>query len=228
MIGDPPVLTLRRHFERPSKAQVEAFNDTPTGFVVDAQNGQGAVHHEIKPLWPEARFVGPAVTAKCGPRDNMAVFIALRIAQPGDVLVLHTGDAIGSGVIGDNVAAMAKERGIVAFVTDGLVRDLEGLLEVGLPIFSRGLTPNSPFKSGPCEVGTPVSLGGMPVRSGDLLVGDRDGVVVVERERLDQVIKGLEGVREQEAAALARRNTNAPLPGWIDELIGSERTVVLD
>ena len=73
MIGDPPVLTLRRRFERPSAAQISALKDAPTGFVVDAQNGQGALHHTIKPLWPEARFIGGALTAMCGPRDNMAV-----------------------------------------------------------------------------------------------------------------------------------------------------------
>lgn len=228
MIGDPPILTLRRSFERPSRQQRDAFDSVPTGFVVDAQNGRGALDDGIKPLWPEARFAGSALTALCGPRDNMAVFVAMSVAEEGDVLVLHTGNCIESAVIGDNVAAMAKERGIVAIVTDGLVRDLDGLLEVDLPVFSRGLTPNSPFKSGPCEVGTPVALGGMPIRSGDLLVGDKDGVVVVERERIDAVIAGLDGVREKEDEALKNRFTGAPLPGWVDELIRSERTVRLD
>ena len=80
------------------------------------------------------------------------------LAQPGDVLVLRTGDHLEAAVIGDNFAAIAKNLGIAAIVTDGLVRDLEGLEQVGLPVFCRGLTPNSPFKNGPCEVGTPLSL----------------------------------------------------------------------
>ncbi|HEX6144026.1 MAG TPA: RraA family protein [Geminicoccaceae bacterium] len=228
MIGDPPVLTLRRRFERPSDAQIAALNGTPTGFVVDAQNGQGALHHSIKPLWPEARFVGSAVTAKCGPRDNMAVYVAIRIARPGDVLVLQTNAYEDAAVIGDNVAAIAKQHGVVAVVTDGLVRDIEGLLDVGLPVFCRGLTPNSPYKHGPIEVGTPIAIGGMPVRAGDLLLGDRDGVVVVERERIDLVIRSLDAVREQEAATQRKIAAGFELPGWIDELIESERTVRLD
>ena len=179
MIGDPPVLTLRRNFQRPSAAQVAAFEGVPTGFVVDAQMGQGAVDHRIKPLWPESAFAAPAVTAKCGPRDNMAVWIAMRVAQPGDVLVLHTGDYEGTAVIGDHVAAIAKRLGIVAVVTDGLVRDIDGLEAVGLPVFCRGLTPNSPYKNGPCEIGTRVSIGGVTIDAGDILVGDRDGVAVV-------------------------------------------------
>ena len=97
MIGDPPVLTLRRNFERPSAAQIAAFAGVPTGFVVDAQMGQGAVDHRIKPLWPESAFAAPALTAKCGPRDNMAVWIAMRLAKPGDVLVLAA-PWIGTGL----------------------------------------------------------------------------------------------------------------------------------
>ena len=82
MIGDPPVLTLRQNFERPSAAQVAAFEGVPTGFVVDAQMGQGAVDQRIKPLWAPSAFAAPAVTVKCGPRDNMGVWIAMRIARP--------------------------------------------------------------------------------------------------------------------------------------------------
>jgi 4-hydroxy-4-methyl-2-oxoglutarate aldolase len=126
MIGDPPVVTLRRGFRRPSAAQLVAFAGVPTGFAVDAQNGQGAVDHRIKPLWPEGSFAAPAVTADCGPRDNLGLFVAIEVAQPGDVLMLATGAYAGTSLLGDHVAAMAKNKGIVAFVTDGLVRDVEG------------------------------------------------------------------------------------------------------
>jgi 4-hydroxy-4-methyl-2-oxoglutarate aldolase len=221
MIGDPPVLTLRQNFARPTAAQVAAFEGVPTGFVVDAQMGQGAVDYRIKPL-------SPAVTAKCGPRDNMAVWIAMRIAQPGDVLVLHTGDYEGTAVIGDHVAAIAKRLGIVAVVTDGLVRDIDGLEAVGLPVFCRGLTPNSPYKHGPCEVGTQVSIGGITVDSGDILVGDRDGVAVVPRPRIDEVIAGLDDVREKERETGERIAGGATIPPWVDELIGSSRTRLLE
>lgn len=228
MIGDPPLLTLRRHFERPDEAQTAAFRDVPTGFLVDAQMGQGALHHHIKPLWPEARFAGPALTAACGPRDNTAVFVAMRIARPGDVLVLHTGDYEGTAVIGDHLAAIMKQLGIAAVVTDGLVRDLEGLLEVGLPVFCRGLTPNSPYKGAPCEVGTRVTVGGGTIDSGDMLVGDRDGVVVVPRDRIDEVLRNLDDVRRKEREASERIAAGAALPDWVDELMASDRTRLIE
>ena len=207
MIGDPPVLTLRQSFKRPTAAQVAAFEGVPTGFVVDAQMGQGAVDHRIKPLWPPSAFAAPALTAKCGPRDNMTVWIAMRVAQRGDVLVLHTGDYEG---------------------TDGLVRDIEGLEGGGLPGFCRGLTTNSPYKNGPCEVGTRVSIGGVAIDAGDILVGDRDGVAVVPQARIDEVIAALDDVREKERETGERIAGGATIPPWVDELIGSSRTRVLD
>jgi 4-hydroxy-4-methyl-2-oxoglutarate aldolase len=228
MIGDPPVLTLRRAFERPSQAQIAALDNVPTGFAVDAMMGQGALDHGIKPLWPEARFVGPAVTAKCGPRDNMAVWIAMKVARPGDVLALDTNGYRDAAVIGDHVAAIAKSLGIVAVVTDGLVRDIEGLEQVGLAVFCRGLTPNSPYKNGPCEVGTRISLGGVAIDPGDVLIGDRDGVVAVPRSRLDEVIAGLDDVRRKEQETGLRIAAGATIPDWVDALIGSSRTRLLD
>jgi 4-hydroxy-4-methyl-2-oxoglutarate aldolase len=228
MIGEPPVLTLRRHVDRPSEAQIAAFKGVPTGFVVDAQMGQGALDHGIKPLWPEARFAGPALTAACGPRDNTAAYVAMKIARPGDVLVLQTGDYEGAAVIGDNLAAIMKRLGIAAVVTDGLVRDLEGLLEVGLPVFCRGLTPNSPYKGAPCEVGTRISIGGVAVDCGDILVGDRDGVVLVPGDRIDEVIRGLDDVRAKEKETGERIAAGATIPAWVDELIESGRTRLLD
>ncbi|MGH6902230.1 MAG: RraA family protein, partial [Geminicoccaceae bacterium] len=224
MIGDPPVLTLRQSFERPSAAQVAAFAGVPTGFAVDAMMGQGAIDHRVKPLWPDSAFAAPAVTARCGPRDNMAVWVAMKVARPGDVLALATGGYEDAAVIGDHVAAIAKSLGIVAVVTDGLVRDIDGLEQVGLPVFCRGLTPNSPYKHGPCEVGTRISLGGVAIDPGDLLIGDRDGVVVVARSRLDEVIAGLEDVRRKERETGERIAAGATIPAWVDELIGSSRT----
>jgi 4-hydroxy-4-methyl-2-oxoglutarate aldolase len=228
MIGDPPVVTLRRGFRRPSAAQIAAFAGVPTGFAVDAQNGQGALDHRIKPLWPEVSFAAPAVTADCGPRDNLGLFVAIEVAHPGDVLVLATGAYEGTSLLGDHVAAMAKNKGIVAFVTDGLVRDVEGLLQVGLPVWCRGVSPNSPYKSGPCEVGTSVTLGGVTVASGDLVIGDRDGVVVVPQARIDEVATSLAQVREKEASMGAAIEAGLVTPDWVAELLASSRTRLLD
>ena len=228
MIGDPPVVTLRRGFTRPDAAQLAAFAGVPTGFMVDAQNGQGAVDYRIKPLWPEVSFAAPAVTVDCGPRDNLGLFVAIEVAEPGDVIMLATGAYEGTSVLGDHVAAMARNKGVVALVTDGLVRDVEGPLQVGLPVYCRGVSPNSPYKSGPCEVGTSITLGGVTVASGDLAVGDRDGVVVVPQARIDEVAAALQAVHAKEHEMGAAIEAGLTAPDWVGELLRSSRTRLLD
>jgi 4-hydroxy-4-methyl-2-oxoglutarate aldolase len=228
MIGDPPVVTLRRGFTRPDAAQLAAFAGVPTGFMVDAQNGQGAVDYRIKPLWPEVSFAAPAVTVDCGPRDNLGLFVAIEVAEPGDVIMLATGAYEGTSVLGDHVAAMARNKGVVALVTDGLVRDVEGLLQVGLPVYCRGVSPNSPYKSGPCEVGTSITLGSVTVASGDLVVGDRDGVVVVPQARIDEVAAALQAVHAKEHEMGAAIEAGLTAPDWVGELLRSSRTRLLD
>ncbi len=228
MLGDPPMVTLRRHFQRPSAEQVAALSGVPTGFVVDLLMGQGAVDHRIKPLWPDSAFTAPVLTADCGPRDNLGLLVALEVAEPGDVIALATGGFEETAVLGDHVAAMAKNKGVLAFVTDGLVRDVDGLIEVGFPVYAAGVSPNSPYKSGPCEVGTAVTLGGVAVASGDLMIGDRDGVVVVPRNKIDQVITGLAGIQanEDEMGRLIADGLTAP--GWVKDLLASDQTKILD
>ncbi|MGI9434898.1 MAG: RraA family protein [Geminicoccaceae bacterium] len=228
MLGDPPVVTLKRQFERPSTAQIKALQNVPTGFVVDLMMGQGAVDRRIKPLWPDSAFTAPVLTADCGPRDNLGLLVALEVAEPGDVVALATGGFEETAVLGDHVAAMAKNKGIVAFITDGLVRDVDGLIEVGLSVYGAGVSPNSPYKSGPCEVGTSVTLGGVAVASGDLMVGDRDGVVVVPRARIDSVIAGLADVQANEDAMGEKIANGLTAPGWVKELLASDQTLRLD
>jgi 4-hydroxy-4-methyl-2-oxoglutarate aldolase len=227
MIDDPPLLTIRRRFPRPDPALVEALRGIPTGFAVDAMDGSGALHHRIKPVDP-AGFVGVAVTCDCGPADNLAVFAALDMAGPGDVLVCATGGHEGTAVIGDLVAGMARNRGAVAVVTDGLVRDLVGLRQVGLPVFAAGITPNSPTRQGPGTAGLPVVVGGVRVDAGDVLVGDLDGVVVIPREHLAAVVERLATVREKEAAMDAAVRGGLTMSDAARRLLDSDRVRWVD
>lgn len=106
--------------------------------------------------------------------------------------------------LGDNMARIAQLKGAVGAVIDGMARDGAEIVEMGLPVFCRGLTPNSAFPSGPGEVGLPIALGEVLVDAGDLVMGDRDGVVVVPRARLAEVTARLELVAAKEAEMHAR------------------------
>src|SRR5690606_41173503 len=166
--------------------EIEPFRERSTSFVVDAMDGRGALCHSIKPLAPNSRFGGSALTARAGARDNLAAIAALDLIGPGDVLVIATQGFAGTATLGDNMARIAKLRGAAAIVTDGMVRDAAEIIALGIPVFCRGMTPNSAFPSGPGEVGLPLTMGEVAIDAGDLVLGDRDGVVVVPRTRSEE------------------------------------------
>lgn len=229
MIEDPPLLTVRRGFPRPSAAQMAAFAGAPTGFVADAMNGRGALDARIKPVGrTPAAFAGVAITCHAGPADNLALFGALAYGAPGDVMVCATDAFAATAVTGDLLLGMARNRGLAGFVTDGMVRDVAGIEAVGLPCFAAGVTPNSPARNGPGTVGMPIVVGGVAVESGDIVVGDADGVVVVPRALADAVIARLVAVRAAEADLDAKVRGGLQLPGFIGALIDAGRFKLVD
>jgi 4-hydroxy-4-methyl-2-oxoglutarate aldolase len=220
MIGDPVMLTIRRNIQRPSKSLLKSFDGMPTGFVTDAYNGKGCLDFEIKPLMPAMAFHGPAITAYCGPMDNLAAMAILDFAKKGDVIMIATSGDDTAATIGDLWAFWAKKIGVVAIVCDGLVRDVAGLLKVGIPIFARGIKPNSAFKHGPGEVNMDVTCGGVAIGPGDIIVGDRDGVVAVPLAQAEQVAAQLEMVKKKESEAEARVKGGEKLKFWDPAALG--------
>jgi len=227
-MAEPALLAIRRNFERPSAAEIAPFLKAPSGWAVDAQGRRGALPHWIRPLTRQSRFVGTALTVRTRPVDNLAPYAALKFARPGDVLVVAVDGDTASSIIGDILLGMARNAGIVAAVTDGLVRDIEGINQVGMPVFAQGLSPNSPFKDGPGEIGGVISLGGVMIAAGDLLVGDIDGVVVIPRADVLHVGAELAAIADKEAKMEEAVKSGAPYPGWLDEVLKSERVRYLD
>lgn len=216
MIEDAPKLATRTPIRRPQQRHVAALSGVPTGHVVDALGGSGALDYRIKPIAAEQSvFCGPAVTCDAGPADNLAVLGTLEHLVPGDVIVAATAGHTGCAIVGDLVLGMARNGGAIAFVTDGCVRDVPGIRAVGLPCFCVGVTPNSPAREGPGTVGFPVVVGGVAVASGDIVVGDQDGVVVVPFDRIDAVIARLEAVRAAEADMEAKVNGGLSAPSFL-------------
>jgi len=221
MIGDPVALTIRRNIERPSNSVMKAFAGMPTGFVTDAYNGKGCLDYAIKPLLPTMSFSGSAITAFCGPMDNLAAMAILDFAQKGDVIVIATTGDDTAATIGDLWAFWAKKLGVAAIVCDGLVRDVNGLLKVDIPVYARGIKPNSAFKNGPGEINTTVTCGGVAISAGDIIVGDRDGVVAIPLAQAPGVVERLELVKKKEAEAEAKVNKGIKLKFWDPDALGS-------
>lgn len=227
-MANTPALTVRRTFARPPAELLERIAEAPTGWIVDAQGRRGALDRRIRPLTRAQRFCGVAVTVQTRACDNLAPYAAIQYANRGDVLVIETGGYEKASVAGDLMLGMAKNRGIVALVTDGVVRDIDGLNAVGIPVFARGLSPNSPQKDGPGAIGLTISLGGVAVNAGDVIVGDQDGVVVVARQALESVCAALADVKAKEdrMEQLVRQGATAP-PGF-EQLLGDKGVRFVD
>lgn len=221
-MAEPAALTIRRDWPRPDAAIVEAFRGVPSGFAVDALGRAGALDHLIRPVWSGPAFVGSALPVATTARDNLAPYAALKFAKPGDVVLVSTGEFEATSILGDLILGMMKNSGIVAAITDGLVRDIPGIVEVGIPVYARGVSPNSPFKHGPGTIGLPIALGGAVVEPGDIVLGDGDGVVVVPRWRIAEAMRALDDVRAKEAEMDRLVKSGLKSPGWLDTVLAGD------
>lgn len=225
MIEEPPKLTVHRGVRRPEAAQVAAFQGVTTGNVVDAMEGRGALAPTIRPLFPgQGQIAGPAMTAGNGPGDILATLAAIAFVQPGDLLVAGTSGHQGCAAAGDRVAGMARNAGAVAMITDGPVRDGEGIAASGLPVWCTGLNPGSPFTTGPGNVGGALDFAGGRIAAGDIVVADADGVVVVPFEQIDRTIEALARVAEAEAELDAKVAQGLQVSPKVQEILESADT----
>ncbi|MGB0659020.1 MAG: RraA family protein [Mangrovicoccus sp.] len=200
MLQKPHLLRIKRPNRRPSEAQIKAFEGMPASFVSDAMGGAGALDTAIAPPSNavSASVVGVALTVENTPGDLQATLAGLHFLQPGDIFMVNAGGYLGCSASGDLVTGMAKNAGALGFVIDGPMRDIAGIEAVGLPVWCMGLNPSSPTVQGPGKIGYPTLIGGQPVETGDIIVADRDGVVVVPFAQIDAVIAVLPKVKADE------------------------------
>lgn len=192
-----PGFVLVRGMPRTDAALIDAFRGVPAALVSDSQGRQMTLHHAVKPIYqPMARLLGPALTVKARPGDNMMAMKAIEEARPGDVLVISSDGESNLSVWGGIMATMAVRRKIAGVVTDGLVRDVAQVRKTGLPVFATGLTPAAPTKDGPGQLNTVIACGNVVVHPGDIVIGDEDGVVIVPHTEAARV---LEMVRNRQA-----------------------------
>lgn len=157
--------------------------------VYEAGGRRGYVDADLVQVVPGSRVAGPARTVSCGQDDNLMVHAAMAAVQPGEVLVLSMPEPRPVALVGDLLATQAKTQGAAAMLIDASVRDVEELVELGLPIWARWVRVKGAGKEGVGSIGDPVTVGGARIRTGDILVLDVDGVAVVESERVQEVLE---------------------------------------
>jgi 4-hydroxy-4-methyl-2-oxoglutarate aldolase len=177
-----------RDFVRPDPELVKGFEGIPTGVVSDAMGRCNSMGADIKPAWPGAKILGPALTVRTFPADNLMIHKAVTLAKPGDVLAINAGGYRDTAVFGDLLGYSCKVHQIAGVVIDGATRDAEGLASIDFPVFARAVLPMGPFKDSPGSINLAVSCGGIAVRPGDIILGDADGVVVIPLEHAAEIL----------------------------------------
>ncbi len=184
-----PELIPDHILDRAQKLGVTLLCDGMKGLDIP---GDGCMSANIKPIDRIMHVVGTAATVETSEGDNFPIHLATYTGQPGYVMVIAGQGYCERAYIGELIAGAAQAVGYKGLVLDGCSRDQLACIELGLPVFSIGYTPRGPVKNKPGQVNTPVVCGGVTVQPGDLVIGDADGVAVVPRELIDQVLSRAE------------------------------------
>jgi len=189
--------------KRPPKELIESFKEIGTATVHEASGRRGAVDYAIKPIAGGVRLCGPAFTVQCHPGDNLMLHKALERAQPGDILVTSVEGYYEAGYWGGLMATSAVAKGLGGLAIDGCVRDSTEIIKMGFPIFCRGFSIRGTTKTVLGLINHPILFGDVFVRPGDLVLGDDDGMVVVDRNEceavLEKSIKRIEAEKKKSA-----------------------------
>jgi 4-hydroxy-4-methyl-2-oxoglutarate aldolase len=180
-----------------------------TATVHEAAGRAAVVDVPLVQVVPGSRAAGPARTVRCAQADNLMVHAALAEARPGEVLVLTMPDPEPVALVGELLATQAQVRGVAALLVDAAVRDLEELRELALPVWARYVRVRGAEKRQPGTIGEPVEVGGAAIRQGDVVVLDADGAVVVEQERVQEVLVAARARAEREREKRAKLQAGA-------------------
>lgn len=205
-----------RDFERVSPALVRQASEYQAAILADVNGRRGALHGRIAALRPRMKLAGPALTVDVRPGDNLMIHAAMALARPGDVLVIDGKGDQTAALMGTIMMTACKQLGLAGVVIDGAVRDSLEIDEMDYPVFSFGTNPNGPTKNVPGRIGHPLSIGGVTVRPGDLIVADADGVVAIERERVEALLPLARKKVEDETARIAAIRQGKTAATWLD------------
>lgn len=206
----------------PSIDGINALRGIPTTVISDVL-GRTLVANGIHPMNRSPISVcGNAFTIKLHVADNLMVHKALQLIQAGDVMVIDVEGDLGCAVIGEVLMSIAKTRGVLGIVVDGAVRDIDAFEEHGFPCWAKGVNLRGPLKEGPGSINVPISIGGMIVHPGDIMLGDSDGVIAVSPSQAIEAARlGHEKVKQEKEMLKTIQAGQYSAP-WVDELLSKK------
>ncbi|MEN3364875.1 MAG: hypothetical protein V7606_2149 [Burkholderiales bacterium] len=176
----------------------------------------------LPPRHRSGDMYGTALTVRVRAGDNLMIHRALQLGQPGDVLVVDGGGCIERALVGEIMKAVAQSRGFVGFVIDGAIRDLRAFEADDFPCYARDVSHRGPYKDGPGEINVPITIGGSVVHPGDIVVGDRDGVVFIPAAEAQEVAAAAKRKAEMEAEVLKGIAAGRYDDNWISKVLAEK------
>lgn len=207
---------IKTDFTRVSPDLVKQGSQFAPSIFSDVNDRRGAMHGRISALRPSMKLAGPALTVEVRPGDNLMIHAAMSLAKPGDILVIDGKGDQTAALMGTIMITACQQLGIAGVVIDGAVRDSNELAEMNYPVFSVGTNPNGPTKNVPGRIGHPISIGGVTVRPGDFIVADCDGVVAIEKEKLESLLPLAQKKVDDEASRIAAIKTGKTAAAWLN------------
>ncbi|HET6263595.1 MAG TPA: hypothetical protein VFD95_01975 [Usitatibacter sp.] len=212
-----PLSDIRRDFERVAPDVVRQASQYQAAILADVAGRRGTMHGRIAPIAPQMKMAGPAFTVEVRAGDNLMIHTAMTMARPGDILVVDGKGDRTCALMGAIMINACKQLKLGGVVLDAAVRDTLELRDLDFPVFSVGANPNGPTKFVPGRINWPVSCGDIAVNPGDLIVGDADGVVVVEREKAASLLPLAAKKLSDETARIDDIRANRELrPKWLE------------
>ncbi|TZG32539.1 RraA family protein [Agrobacterium sp. B1(2019)] len=199
-----------------SKALVDAFALLPVANVSDAMSRMTAAGPTLRPMHASGGMAGVALTVKSRPGDNLMLHKAIDMAVPGDVIVVDAGGDLSNALMGELMLAYAVKKGVSGFVLNAAIRDVDAFVSTNLPTFAAGVTHRGPYKDGPGEINVPISIGGMVIEPGDIMIGDSDGVLCVPLADAEEVLAKTQAKQDAETKQMQAIAAGTNDRTWVD------------
>ncbi len=214
----------------PAKELVEEFRNLPAANVADTMGRSCALSSEIRLISsPKQAMAGAALTVKARPGDNLMLHKALDMAGEGDVIIVSNDGDRTHSLMGEIMAVYgAHTRKIAGIVLDGPIRDIEELSQMEMPLYATGSTPGGPYKEGPGEVNVPISIGNIAVMPGDIILGDRDGVIVIPRKDAPEILEAAKKYAALDAGKVEAAKNGTSKRQWVEDTLVKKQVEIID